>query len=115
MARRKSGTNWSWLRWLIEFNLRRHPDFQKNFRLEEKIRPLGSGLFHKNYLFEASGKDLVLRLGIVERDLQTQRQAVKSLRQEAKTRFMPCARFICPSRFRNFSVWPMTSQVKPSG
>lgn len=85
MTRRRSGTNWSWLRWLIESNLRRHPDFQKNFRLEEKIQPLGSGLSHKNYLFEASGKCLVLRLAIVERNLQTRRAAVASSRREAKT------------------------------
>ena len=53
--------------------------------MEGKIRPLGSGLFHKNYLFRASGKDLVLRLGIVERNPQTRRQSVRSLHQEAKT------------------------------
>jgi aminoglycoside phosphotransferase len=85
MTRRRSGTNWSWLRWLIEFNLRRHPGFQKAFRLEEKIRPLGKGLFHENYLFEASGKFLVLRLGIVKRGLRTQGEAVTSLCREAKT------------------------------
>jgi hypothetical protein len=27
MTRRRPGTNWSWLRWLIEFNLGRHPGF----------------------------------------------------------------------------------------
>jgi aminoglycoside phosphotransferase (APT) family kinase protein len=85
MTRRTSGTNWSWLRWVIEFNLRRHPGFQKNFRLDGKIQALGSGLFHKNYLFEASGKHLVLRLGIVERNLQTRHEAITSLRREAKT------------------------------
>jgi aminoglycoside phosphotransferase (APT) family kinase protein len=85
MTRRRSGTNWSWLRWLIEFNLRRHPDFPKHFRLEEKIEVLGSGLFHENYLFEASGESLVLRVGKVERDLQTRGQAITSLRREAKT------------------------------
>jgi aminoglycoside phosphotransferase (APT) family kinase protein len=85
MTRRRSGTNWPWLRWLIESNLRRHPAIQKNFRLEEKIRTLGSGLSHKTYLFEACGKYLVLRFGIVERDLKTRREAVTNLRQEAKT------------------------------
>jgi aminoglycoside phosphotransferase (APT) family kinase protein len=85
MTRQRSGTNWSWLRWLIEFNLRRHPDFQKHFRLEEKIEALGSGLFHKNYLFEASGESLVLRVGKVERHLQTRGDAITSLRREAKT------------------------------
>ena len=85
MTRRRSRTNWSWLRWLIEFNLRQQPGFQKTFRLEEKIRSLGKGLFHENYLFEASGKCLVLRLGIVKRGLRTQREAVTSLRREAKT------------------------------
>lgn len=85
MTRQRSGTNWSWLRWLIEFNLRRHPDFQKHFRLEEKIEALGSGLFHKNYLFEASGESLVLRVGKVERHLQTREEAITSLRREAKT------------------------------
>ena len=73
------------MRWLIEFNLRQHPGFQKTFRLEEKIRSLGNGLFHENYLFEASGKYLVLRLGIVKRGLRTQREAVTRLRREAKT------------------------------
>jgi aminoglycoside phosphotransferase len=73
------------LRWLIEFNLRQHPGFRKNFRLEEKIRWLGTGLFHENYLFEASRKPLVLRLGTVKRGLQTRSEAVTSLRREAKT------------------------------
>ena len=85
MTRRRSGTNWSWLRWLIEFNLRQHAGFQQNFRLEEKIRWLGTGLFHENYLFEASSKPLVLRLGTVKRGLQTRCEAVASLRREAKT------------------------------
>jgi hypothetical protein len=73
------------LRWLIEFNLRQQAGFQRDFRLEEKIRSLGSGLFHKNYLFEASGRYLVLRLGIVRRGLRTRREAVTSLRREDKT------------------------------
>jgi hypothetical protein len=85
MTRRRSGTNSSWLRWLIEFNLRQNPGFQRHFRLEEKIRPLGNGLFHNNYLFEASGRYLVLRLGIVRRSLRTRREAVTSLSREAKT------------------------------
>jgi aminoglycoside phosphotransferase len=85
MTLRGSGTNWSWLRWLIEFNLRRHPGFRKDFLLQGKIRSLGNGLFHENYLFEASGKYLVLRLGIVKLGLQTRREAVTSLRREAKT------------------------------
>jgi hypothetical protein len=65
MTHRRSGTNWSRLRWLIESNLRQHSGLQKNYRLEEKIRPLGNGLYHKNYLFEASGRYLVLRFGII--------------------------------------------------
>jgi hypothetical protein len=85
MTGRSSGTNWSWLRWLIEFNLRQQPGFQKNFRLEERIRSLGTGLYHRNYLFEASGKCLVLRIGKVERGLRTRREMVTSLRLEAKT------------------------------
>jgi hypothetical protein len=64
MPHRTSRTNWSWLRWLIESNLRQHSGFKRNFRLKEKIRSMGNGLFHKNYLFEASGNHLVLRLGI---------------------------------------------------
>jgi aminoglycoside phosphotransferase (APT) family kinase protein len=85
MTRRRSGTNWSWLRWLIESNLREHAGFQKPFRLEEKIQSLGNGLFHENYLFKVSGKYLVLRIGIVKRGLRTQSEAVKHLRWEAKT------------------------------
>jgi hypothetical protein len=91
MTRRRSGTNWSWLRWLIESNLRQHPGFQGDFRLEEKIQSLGNGLFHKNYLFEASGKHLVLRLGIVDPGLRTRREAVMSLRREAKTLHALCS------------------------
>ena len=85
MTRRRSGTNWPWLRWLVEFNLGQHPGFQRDFRLEDKIRSLGKGLFHENYLFEVSGKDLVLRLAIIKRGLRTRREAVTSLRREAET------------------------------
>jgi aminoglycoside phosphotransferase (APT) family kinase protein len=73
------------LRWLIESNLRQQPGFLRDFWLEEKIRSLGTGLYHRNYLFEASGKSLVLRLGKVERGLRTKREMVTSLRKEAKT------------------------------
>lgn len=85
MARRRSGTNWSWLRWLIESNLRQRPEFQKDFRLEERIEPLGQGLFHRNYLFEAGGTPLVLRLSKIEPGWQNRKEAVISLRKEAKT------------------------------
>jgi hypothetical protein len=56
MTRRGSGTNWSWLRWLIEFNLRQRPGFQKDFRLDGRIETLGQGLFHRNYLRSTSAK-----------------------------------------------------------
>jgi aminoglycoside phosphotransferase (APT) family kinase protein len=85
MTRRRSGTNWSRLRGLIEFNLRQRPEFQKDFRLEEKIQSLGQGLFHRNYLFEAAGEVLVLRLSKVERGWQSRKEAVIGLRKEAKT------------------------------
>src|SRR5258707_13470685 len=85
MTRRGSGTNWSWLRWLIEFNLGQRPGFQKDFRLERRIEPLGQGLFHRNYLFEAGGAVLVLRLSKIERGWQSRKEAVISLRKEAKT------------------------------
>jgi aminoglycoside phosphotransferase (APT) family kinase protein len=85
MTRRRSGTNWSWLRWLIEFNLRQQPEFQKDFRLEGRIEALGQGLFHRNYLFEAGGAFLVLRLSKIERGWQSRKEAVISLRKEAKT------------------------------
>jgi aminoglycoside phosphotransferase (APT) family kinase protein len=85
MTGRRSGTHWSWLRWLIESNLRQQLGFERNFRLEEKLRSLGTGLYHHNYLFEAGGKSLVLRIGKVERGLRTKREMVTSLRKEAKT------------------------------
>src|SRR5260370_42327064 len=85
MTRRRSGTNWSWIRGLIEFNLRQRPEFQKDFRLEEKIQSLGQGLFHRNYLFEAAGEVLVLRLSKVEHGWQSLKDAVLALRKEAKT------------------------------
>lgn len=44
MTRQRSGTNWSQLRSLIESSLQQQPDFQRNFRLEGKIRVLGAGL-----------------------------------------------------------------------
>ncbi len=85
MTRRGSGTNWSWLRWLIEFNLRQRPEFQKDFRLERRVETLGQGLFHRNYLFEAGGAFLVLRLSKIERAWQSRKEAVTSLCKEAKT------------------------------
>jgi aminoglycoside phosphotransferase (APT) family kinase protein len=85
MTRRRSGTNWSWLRSLIETSLRQQPGFQENFRLEEKIWTLGDGLLHKNYAFEAGGKELVLRLAKVECGLQSRTEAVAGMRSESKT------------------------------
>jgi aminoglycoside phosphotransferase (APT) family kinase protein len=86
MTRRRSGTNWSQLRSLIENSLRRQqPGFQKNFRLEGKIQTLGEGLFHKNYIFEAGDQELVLRLAKVERGLQSLTEAVGAVRRESKT------------------------------
>ena len=85
MTRRGSGTNWLWLRWLIEFNLRQRPGFQKDFRLDGRIETLGQGLFHRNYLFEAGSAFLVLRLSKIERGWQSRKEAVISLRKEAKT------------------------------
>jgi aminoglycoside phosphotransferase (APT) family kinase protein len=85
MTRRRSGTNWSWVRSLIESSLRQQPGFQENFRLEGKICTLGDGLFHKNYAFEAGDKELVLRLAKVECGLQSRTEAVAGVRNESKT------------------------------
>jgi len=84
MARRRARTNWSWLRWLIECNLREQAGFENGFRLQD-IQPLGHGLFHQNYLFEAAGNVLVLRLSKVEPGLQNREESVSRLREEAKT------------------------------
>jgi aminoglycoside phosphotransferase (APT) family kinase protein len=85
MTRRRSGTNWSGLRSLIESSLRRQPGFQKNFRLDERIQTLGEGLFHKNYVFQAGDQELVLRLVKVESGLQSRTEAVAAVRRESKT------------------------------
>ena len=86
MTRRRSGENWLQLRSSeIESSLRRQPGFQKNFRLDERIEPLGEGLFHKNYVFAAGDQELVLRLVKVESGLQSRKEAVAALRRESKT------------------------------
>jgi aminoglycoside phosphotransferase (APT) family kinase protein len=85
MRSRRSGPDWGYLRWLIESNLRSQPGFKKNFRLEDKLQTLGQGLFNRNYLFEAGGKALVLRLAKVERELRTRKEAIACVRREAKT------------------------------
>jgi aminoglycoside phosphotransferase (APT) family kinase protein len=83
MARRRHGTPWSWLRWLIESSLKQQDGFPPNFRLEEKIRHLETGLSHRNYSFRAAGKRLVLR--VAKADLSSQGEAIERLRREAKT------------------------------
>ncbi len=85
MTRRGSRINWSWVRWLIESNLRQQPGFQKDFRLEEYIHSFGQGLFYQNYLFRVDGKPLVLRLSKIERGFQSREEAGISLRKEART------------------------------
>jgi aminoglycoside phosphotransferase (APT) family kinase protein len=80
-----SGPNWSYLRWLIESNLRRQPGFRKDFRLNERLQNLGQGLFNWSYLFESSGQLLVLRLAKVERGLRTRKEAVAHVNREAAT------------------------------
>jgi aminoglycoside phosphotransferase (APT) family kinase protein len=85
MTRRRSGTNWSQLRSLIESSLSQRPGFQKNFRLEEKIQTLGEGLFHKNYAFEAGDQELVLRLEKVESGFRNRTEAAAAVRREVKT------------------------------
>ncbi|HEX6565256.1 MAG TPA: aminoglycoside phosphotransferase family protein [Chthoniobacterales bacterium] len=84
MRSRRSGTDWAWLRWLIESNLRRQPEFKK-FRLGRRLETLGQGLFNRNYLFETSGQSLVLRLAKFEHELRTKKEAIIRLRQEAKS------------------------------
>jgi aminoglycoside phosphotransferase (APT) family kinase protein len=85
MRSRRSGPDWAYLRWLVESNLRDQPGFNKNFRLEGKLQTLGQGVFNRNYLFEASGKTLVLRLAKIERELRTRKEAIAAVRREAKT------------------------------
>ena len=85
MGSHRSGLDWSYLRWLVESNLQGRPGFEPNFRLQGKLQNLGQGLFNRNYLFEASGRYLVLRLAKVERELRTRKEAVIRLRGEAKT------------------------------
>jgi aminoglycoside phosphotransferase (APT) family kinase protein len=85
MRSRRSGPDWGYLRWLVESNLRSQPGFKKNFRLEDKLQTLGQGLFNRNYLFEAGGKALVLRLAKVERELWTRKEAIACVRREAKS------------------------------
>src|SRR5260221_14033582 len=90
-----SGPNWSYLRWLIESNLRRQPGFTKGFRLNERLQKLGQGLFNWNYLFESSGQLLVLGLAKVERGLRTQKEAVAHVNREAAT-LQSLRRLSCP-------------------
>jgi aminoglycoside phosphotransferase (APT) family kinase protein len=85
MVHRRSGTDWSWLRWLIEYNLRKLPRFDDGFRLKGLIHALGHGMFHQNYLFEAGDETLVLRLSKIEPGLRSRKEAVTSLRKEAET------------------------------
>ena len=85
MTRRRSGTNWSRLRSLIESSLRQQPGFQENFQLKEKIWILGDGLFHKSYAFEAGDQKLVLRLAKLECGLQSRTEAIAGVRRESKT------------------------------
>ena len=85
MTRRRSGTNWSRLRSLIESSLRQQPGFQGNFQLKEKIWILGDGLFHKSYAFEAGDQKLVLRLARLECGLQSRTEAIAGVRRESKT------------------------------
>ena len=85
MKSHRSGTNWAWLRSLLETNLQRQPGFKKNFRLQDRLETLGQGMFNRNYLIEVAGKALVLRLAKVEPGLQTRKEGVMRLRAEAKT------------------------------
>src|SRR5260221_1729191 len=83
MRSRRSGPDWGYLRWLVESNLRSQPGFKKSFRLEDKLQTLGQGLFNRNYLFEAGGKALVLRLAKVERESRTRKEAIACVRRGA--------------------------------
>jgi aminoglycoside phosphotransferase (APT) family kinase protein len=85
MRSRRSGPDWGYLCWLVESNLQGQPGFEPNFRLQGKLENLGQGLFNRNYLFEASGRYLVLRLAKIDREPGTKKEAVIRLRQEAKT------------------------------
>jgi aminoglycoside phosphotransferase (APT) family kinase protein len=66
-------------------SLSSQPEFPETFRVEERLQSLGQGLFHRNYLFEAAGEGLVLRLAKIEPGLQSPKEVVKRLRAEAKT------------------------------
>lgn len=85
MRSHRSGPDWSYLRWLVESNLQRQPEFKKGLRLGRRLETLGQGMFNRNYLVEVSGEMLVLRLAKAEPRLRTKREAVTSLRREAKT------------------------------
>jgi len=85
MRSRRPELDWSYLRWLIESNLQGQSGFTPSFRLQAKLQNLGQGLFNRNYLFEASGKTLVLRLAKIERELRTRKEAIAAVRREAKT------------------------------
>lgn len=85
MRARRSGSDWSYLRWLVESNLQRQPEFKKGLRLGRRLETLGQGMFNRNYLVEVSDEMLVLRLAKTEPRLRTKREAVISLRREAKT------------------------------
>ena len=85
MSSRRSRSDWGYLRWLVESNLRGQAGFKKDLRLEEKLQTLGQGLFNRNYLFEAADKSLVLRLAKVERELRTRKETIACVRREART------------------------------
>ena len=85
MAKRRTTTDWSWLRWLIESNLRRQPGFPKDLRLETRLATDYDGLCHDNYFFAVAGQGFVLRLAKRFRSLRGPAESRKSLPREAET------------------------------
>lgn len=86
MARRRfSGPNWNELRWIAESSLSRTPAYAGRSRVEGRLTYRGEGIGHDNYVFEAGGDWLVLRLGKRYRPLRTEAETRESLLREAET------------------------------
>ena len=82
---RRSHTNWSWLRWLIELTLSGQPGFATRVRLEDKLVACCDGIGHDNYSFFVGDNGFVLRLAKRWRPIRTAAESSKSLKGEAET------------------------------
>jgi aminoglycoside phosphotransferase (APT) family kinase protein len=103
---RKPRTDWGGFCRLIESTLREVPDFGPKVRVEGRLRASYEGLCHDNYLFEAGGRELVLRLGKRFDSLLTAKETRERMSREVET--LRClARCAFP-----FSVPELISTVK---